>query len=157
MSKDYYYYIQEVDKDSQTLIGEPIEIENHFKGLLYSKCTGMDDYGKAKNIYTETYADSDKVRTYIPTEIAREATKAKLTLYFVGKNRQKVYHDFVAFITGKRMCFWDTKRRKRMYFYFQNKSTIGDEEFVGSTPYMQADFELQNIYGCTFDVTDEND
>lgn len=146
---DIKFYMAEVNQADEIRVNTCKDLETDFVGLKYSKCTGIDDYGKPKNIYTETYADADSLRVHIPKKVVYDATNVKFTFYFIGQERQSVYHNFIEYISGKRMVFWDNVRCRRLHFVFNEKVSITDEMFYGSEPYMKAEITVQNIYGKT--------
>ena len=87
---NYKFYIQKYgrehwnkdtgkyDKEDK---GELIDIEDKFK-CKYVKFEGLSETGKVKNIYTETYAETEELRMYIPDEVLYENTDLSLTLLF---------------------------------------------------------------------------
>ena len=80
-SSPYTHYIKRVDITSPT---QPTyDIEEHFVGLLYMRAEGMNDIGKSKNVYTETYADSDRLRVYLPNDGNYTNDATKITMHFL--------------------------------------------------------------------------
>lgn len=93
-SSPYTHWMQRVDITSPT---QPIyDIESHFSGLLYMRTDGMNDIGKSKNVYTEEYVDSDRLRVYLPSDdnYTNEATKVTMHFLVVGDaaHRQSIIH-----------------------------------------------------------------
>lgn len=153
MSEVIKFYMQATDAKGVALTDAPVkDLEVDFDGLLYSKAKGLNDRGKVKNTYKEVFADSDRVRVYFPTEPKREATTVTFTFYFKGENRYKSFDEFVAYVSGGFRAFWDTKRRKRLVFYAPEGTTVAEEKWYGSEPYLSFDLKVQNIFGETFDV-----
>jgi hypothetical protein len=60
-----------------------IDIEEQFDGLLYMRAEGMNDIGKSKNVYTEGYADSDRLRVHLPPEGNYTNDATKITMHFL--------------------------------------------------------------------------
>lgn len=143
MDVKFYMKREGVDEDY-------IDIEDYFvepyTRLRYSKCDGLEDLGKAKNIYTETYADADELRVYLPENVTREATTLTFTFAFIGVNKQKVYDRFCEFITGSKIYYYDTARMKQAYMVFTDKSAPKEDVYKGSS-YMVVDFKFQNLWG----------
>ena len=75
------YWNKETSKYEKEAKGELIDIEEHFK-CKYVKFEGLSETGKVKNIYTETYAETEELRMYIPDEVLYENTDLSLTLLF---------------------------------------------------------------------------
>ena len=152
---DYHVYMQKVDKNGQPLENTERDIELSFEGLKYSMAEGLNDVGKAKNIYAETYADSDKTRVYIPQKIEHEATEVLLTLFFIGNSRQQVYDSFNEYIMDGFHTFRDTVRNKVILFYVGNVVKINESKYCGSTPYLKVVYSLSNVYGQAFNKGSE--
>lgn len=146
----YKFYMQECTKDG-VLIGTQRDLEIDFDGLRYAKCEGIDAFGKPR-IYTESYADSDNLRVYIPDELTNDATKITFTFYFVGDNRQKTYYEFVDYVRNGYHVYHDTARNKKFIFVVVDEIKPATEVWHGSTPYMELKLQVQNLNGKTFDV-----
>ena len=160
MSHGYKFYIQRVEKlQDGTYSPVPstiIDLESRFKGLKYSKLTGLNDIGKAKNIYTEKYADGDKLRVYIPQTIQSEATSMTLTIYFFGKDRQSVFADFANEIKSGIHRYWDTARNMYFDFFVDDELKPTDENWYKGEPYFKVDVKMKNIYGRCHSRLDTN-
>mgnify|MGYP007057701934 CR=1 FL=1 len=155
MPHGYKFYIQRVEKasDGTYIPRGPIKsLEDDYAGLKYSKMDGLNTIGKAKNIYTEKYADGDRLRVYYPTTVQGEATTMTLTLYFFGKDRQSVFADFANEIKSGMHRYWDTARNLWFDFYIDGEVKPTDENWYRGTPYFKVDLKMQNIYGETYKV-----
>lgn len=149
----YKFYMQACDKNGELIsVAEVKDLEVDFVGLRYSKAEGLNKKGKIKNVYTESYADSDKLRVYFPDKVAREATTVTLEFFFVGEERYRTYDEFYDYVTGGFRAFWDTKRGKRLFFYAPEEYSPAEEMWYGSMPYLKLSLVVQNIFGDTFDV-----
>lgn len=160
MPHGYKFYIQRVEKlQDGTYSPVPstiIDLESRFKGLKYSKLTGLNDIGKAKNIYTEKYADGDKLRVYIPQTIQSEATSMTLTIYFFSKDRQSVFADFANEIKSGIHRYWDTARNMYFDFFVDDELKPTDENWYKGEPYFKVDVKMKNIYGRCYSRLDTN-
>lgn len=168
MSKSQYkFYMQACDIDGNKMMFPPnypeedkelienaIDLEEYFEGLRYCKCVGIDTIGKVKNIYTETYSDSERMRVYMPEEIKNEATTIVLTLFFLGENRASVRDRFNEYVRHGFHKYWDSARMKEFIFFIQDELPIGEEMWYGSTPYLKCDYKLQNVKGKTEAATE---
>lgn len=153
MSEVVKFYMQATDAKGIAIAGAPVkDLEVDFDGLLYSKAKGLNDKGKIKNTYKETYADSDRVRIHFPSEPKRDTTTVTFTFFFRGANRYKTFDEFVAYVSGGFRAFWDTKRKKRLVFYTPESATVADEKWYGNEPYLSFELKVQNVFGETFDV-----
>lgn len=157
----YKFYMKTINKDGSIPddsitkdLEEDFKIEEEGKvvgQLRYKECKGLNTIGKPRT-YTESYADSDRLRSYIPETTLSEATDVKLTLYFMGENRQAVFDEFNEFILGGYRKYWDTARNKAFDFFVKDKVEISDEKWYWSKPYFEVTYTLQNLNGKTTDV-----
>lgn len=148
---DIKFYMQEVDKNGSAIDGTLRDLEADFEGLRYCKAEGLLDIGKPR-IYTETYADSNKVRTYIPDELTNEATTVTLTLYFVGDNALDTLTAFNEYLRHGYHEFWDTQRMLKFTFYVGSDIKISEEQYKSGTIYYEVKYTLNNIYGKTYKI-----
>ena len=120
-----------------------IELESYFNGMKYMKCVGLEDLGKPKNIYTETYADASALRVFNPETITREATKITFTFLFLGDKdtRHNLYDMFNRFIENKKIYY---------YYHHQHQIVIimsPKEDIFKGGGNMVVDYTFQNIRG----------
>jgi hypothetical protein len=149
----YEFFMQECDSKGNTLAGsEPKNLEVDFRGLRYSKIDGIETIGVPKNVYSESFADADRLRVYVPSVVKHKETVVTLTLFFLGERRQEVLDNFNAYITNKFHRYWDTARNKWFAFYIKDELKPAESMRYGSTPYLRMDYKLVNIFGRTFDV-----
>lgn len=127
-----------------------IDLEEHFSGLTYMKAEGLNKLGKPR-VYTEKFADSDRLRVYKPDDTIREATTVTLSFAFVGDNRYETYHNFVEYISTGVKRYRDTARNKYLYFFVNAEIKPAKEMWYGGTPYLTVDIPVQSIFGKTFD------
>lgn len=140
MMEDFEFYIQK-EGDSA------IPIQSTHANIKYKQCKGLEDLGKPKNKYTESYADADELRIYEPKEVKRESTDITLTLVFIGKERRAAYKRFVDLVSTGKFYYWDTARMKKAYLTLLDAVSPSEDEFKGSEPYMLADFKFKNLWG----------
>lgn len=122
-----------------------------WRTLLYRKCTGLEDVGKPKNIYTETYADSDVTRTDFPDTITYEATTITLNLIVKrensvidGDNDLKTVVDMLQFTTPT--VFWDTVRNKMAIMALLNAAEAKEDTYKGMK-YLEVELKFNNLMG----------
>lgn len=145
MIDNYKFYMQQYPKNG---VIQPIkDLEVDFIGLKYSKLMGIDKYGKIKNIYIESYPESSELRVWIPEIITRDNPEIELTLYFVGVNRRSVYHQFVQYISGSKLYYWDNCRNRKVAILLTDPVEPSDDKLYGSTPYITASFKFTNLDG----------
>ena len=149
-SSKYTHYIQRVDVTTDQLH----DLEDFFPGLLYEKLEGLFNVGKSKNIYIEEYADSDRKRVYLPEEdnYTNEGTTMKLTVLIVGdvQTRLSTLNEFTEYIRKGVHRYWDTARYREFHFVVTDEIKVSEERWHGSTPYIEVEVPMQNIYGKTW-------
>lgn len=160
-SSQYNHMMQRVDIDQQEF-----DIEEEFPGVLYMKAEGLNDIGKAKNIYTEEYADSDRKRVYLPSElqdgemvhklglIANEGTKVTMTFLIVGDavTRQQTMRRFFDEVRTGVHRYWDDARNRQFDFIVTDEIKVSEEKWHGSQPYVEVQIPMQNLNGKTSPV-----
>lgn len=128
---------------------EATNIEAKFDGLHYAKCTGLDGYGKPKNIYTETFAETSELRVFLPETVARENTDIEFEFVFDGDNRRDTYHSFVEWLSGKKLKYWDTLRNRELEMILMESVEPEEDALYGSHPYIIVPFKFKNLKGET--------
>lgn len=153
MESTYKFYMVACDNKGNPIVGaQTMDLEKDFEGLKYSSMEGIETIGAAKNIYSESYSDSDRLRVYVPTEVKHKETEITFTVYFTGKNRHKTYDAFNAYITKGFHRYHDSARNKWFAFYIKSELKPAESMWYGSTPYLKMEYKLSNIFGRTFDV-----
>lgn len=148
---EYQFFMQR-EKVGEAGLEEAVNLEEHFKGLKYARCSGLNSYGKIKNIYTETYAETDELRVFIPDKITRENTEIEFEFAFVDtedSNRMNTYHQFAEFISGRKITYWDTCRNREVKMILLNGIPAPEEMLYGSVPYLKMTVTFKNLMGST--------
>ena len=160
---NYNFYIQrygrkfwnkEANKYDDEAKGEIIDIEEHFK-CKYVKFEGLSETGKVKNVYTETYAETEELRTYIPDEVLYENTELSLTLLFApSSNNENDVQDnersFFEYVSGHKIEYHDTFRNRYVSLLLINKPEVVGEILYGCSRYREVKYTFKNIYGRSF-------
>lgn len=146
MNYDIQCYLQKDDGTSAA-----INTKSLCQGMYVLEAKGLADYGKAKNIVTESYAEGDGLRAYIPSDgvIKREATDVSLKLLFLdegGDGRYQQYDTFIAYMKSNIVFYWDSVRKRKARLLFVEKSSP-EEHFKGSLPYIEATVKFKNVDG----------
>ena len=159
----YKFYIQKYgrkywDKNKSQYVeeakGELIDIEAQFK-CKYVKFEGLSETGKVKNIYTETYAETEELRMYIPDEVLYENTDMSLTLLFspYSENDSDVQDNeraFFEYVSGHKIEYHDTFRNRYVSLLLINKPEVVGEVLYGGSRYREVKYTFKNIYGRSF-------
>ena len=159
----YKFYIQKYgrkywDKNKSQYVdeakGELIDIEAQFK-CKYVKFEGLSETGKVKNIYTETYAETEELRVYIPDEVLYENTDLSLTLLFApdSTNESDVQDNeraFFEYVSGHKIEYHDTFRNRYVSLLLLNKPEVVGEVLYGGSRYREVKYTFKNIYGRSF-------
>ena len=155
MDSKYKFYLVSTDKYGVPLSNaEEYSIEDHFDGLKYCKMDGIETIGAAKNIYSESYSDSERLRVHMPKEVKHKETEVTFTVYFIGENRYKTYDAFNAYIKEGFHRYRDTCRNKYFAFYVSGELKPSEQVWSGGTPYLKMEYKLSNIFGRTYDYTE---
>lgn len=121
------------------------------KKVLYRKCSGLEDHGKVKNIYTETYADSGVVRTDFPDTITREATTITLDLIItrapsVNSGGNEV-SQLLSLVGGNQpVVLWDSVRQKMAVMTLVNAVEVKEDSYKGMK-YVEVELKFSNLQG----------
>ena len=160
---NYKFYIQKYSRNhwnketSQYDVeakGELIDIEEQFK-CKYVKFEGLSETGKVKNIYTETYAETEELRMYIPDEVLYENTEMSLTLLFAPDSTndsdvQENERAFFEYVSGNKIEYHDTFRNRYVSLILLNKPDVVGEVLYGGSRYREVKYTFKNIYGRSF-------
>lgn len=146
----YKFYMQQV-KNGELVAKTRKDLEADFDGLRYISAKGINAIGKP-NIYTETYADSDTMRVYVPKNLTNASTTITFTFYFFGENRQASYDAFNEYIRNGIHRYWDTARNKYFDFVVDDSIDVKDERWHSGIPYIAVDYKVRNLRGKTLDV-----
>lgn len=162
-SSQYNHYMRAVNPDGTPIDVSWTNIEEEFAGLRYLKAEGLLDKGKAKNIYTESYAESDRLRVYLPThlsnnvrvhsltDIANEPTTITMTFVVIGDKdtRQAAIDAFEDYVRKGVHSYYDDARNKEFDFIVTGEIKVSDEKWHGSQPYVEVQIPMQNLNGKT--------
>ena len=140
-----YYMSRSVNNEWE----EDTDLESYFNGLRVCTVKGLSSKGKPKNIYTESYAETDELRLYLPENVSRENTGIEITLAFGGDNRRDIYDTFCDWVTGHKIRYRDTCRKREAEMVLLEALELSDDYLYGSEPYLTVDFKFKNINGQT--------
>lgn len=149
------YYIGKYNTTAGTFSWSDLETDFNEDGdrVKYRKCSGLETKGAPKNIYKETYADSDIVRCDYPTEaLCRENTEIALDIVIIRGAREQTdtYDDLYGFLTESPSVFWDTQRKRAAVLVPKNATEPVKDTYLG-TPYIEIEFKFDNLAGvCPF-------
>ena len=148
---NYKFYVQPCDKygdiiegSSEKSIEEDFNVEGGF--VRYKECKGLNTIGSAV-VYTESYADSERLRVHVPSNLVHKPTTVTLTLYFIGENRHNVYEEFYKYVSNGKILYHDTKRKKYAYLILIEATSPKEDNYKGSLDYTVVDFKFQNLWG----------
>lgn len=159
----YKFYIQKYGREhwnkdtgkyDKEAKGELIDIEEKFK-CKYVKFEGLSEPGKVKNVYTETYADSEELRVYVPDEVLYEQTDISLTLLFAPSSAndndvQDNERAFFEYVSGHKIEYHDTFRNRYVSLLLINKPEVVGEVLYGGSRYREVKYTFKNLYGRSF-------
>lgn len=147
--------MQRVKSDGTLIDYIPIDLEETFIGLRYRSCTGLEDRGEPKNIYTEKYPETDGSRVWHPSDaeggkVKKDDTTIKLDLVFLGGadawRARLSYEEFLQYASESRLYYWDTARLRKVQLLL--KSSVSPKaDMVKGERYLEAEFTFVNLWG----------
>lgn len=148
-----------IDETGKKTIANEVNIEEQFPGLVYKQCTGLDSFGKPRP-YVENYAESDEAYVYVPSNDARDQISITLTLYFFDPSNskddataitsaEKVYQDFMKYISGGLILFRDTARKRKVLIYQSDAPSVKTDKLYGVI-YKEVEIKFTSVYGRSF-------
>lgn len=145
MVEDPHFYMQIISNPDN----EPIrDLETFFSGMKYLYCKGLSAKGKIR-AYTETYAEKNGVRLYLPPTPTVDTVDIEFAFLFLGDNRRETFDSFYEYVKGKRVRYWDNVRNRQVEMYLSDKVDPSDDYLLGEQPYIQAVFKFTNINGLS--------
>lgn len=157
------------DADTHVLSLESSKsLEKDFGGLRYMSFSGLNGYGARKDVYVESYPESDAARVWLGGENAREQTTLTLTVASFGCDpsmprtsgmsdadvtlkAEKDYRDFIDYVSscGCRIVYHDDVRNLWVAMYLK-EATSTKKESVHGVPYLTAEIKFTNFFGRAF-------
>lgn len=157
----YDFYMRRITRDEtlSEVVGDWVNIEEVYEGLVYKSMSGLDTYGKPRS-YVENYVESDKASVWVDEVDSREQTTLKFTAYFFdaagNKDEAKaieaietVYRNFVAFVSACQITYRDTARKRKVRMYLSDEITAKTDRLYGIV-YKEVEFDFTNVYGRSF-------
>lgn len=147
MSNGYNFYMQKYPQGKDTFNQEDIEV---MYNCWYLQFKDFAFPGEIQNIYTESFAEKDGVRTFIPSELSHAEYECKLQLLF---SRATCASDSEAFYTaycGQLCEYHDTFRNKYATLLMSKRPTVQQEQLYSDTPYQVVEFTFTNVNGITY-------
>ena len=126
-----------------------VSLEDYFDGLVYLRAKNLSGFGKIRNIYSESFAEVEDLRLYIPETVVRENTDIEFEFGFKKANRRDTYHSFVDWITGHKIKYWDTARNREVEMILIEKIEVDDDLLKGDSPYIVVPFKFKNLKGSS--------
>lgn len=146
MSSKYKFYMSRFIDGSWE---SEVSLEDYFDGLVYLSAKNLSGFGKIRNIYSESFAEVEDLRLYIPETVVRENTDIEFEFGFKKANRRDTYHSFVDWITGHKIKYWDTARNREVEMILIEKIEVDDDLLKGDSPYIVVPFKFKNLKGSS--------
>lgn len=150
-------------------------LEKDFGGLRYMSFSGLNGLGARKDVYVESYPESDAARVWLGDECSREPTTLTLTVasfgcdpslprlsgsdYDIMLKAEKDFREFLDYCSsdGARIVYHDDVRGLYAAMYLK-EATSTKKESVHGVPYLTSEIKFTNFFGRTFtdrDVIDK--
>lgn len=153
---DFFIAPVRVESDGGLTSEGYVNIEDAFKGLRYKSVTGLDSYGATRH-YSESFAESDVSVPYLCS--SRGGVDVRLTLYFFcpfGHNGvteesqiyfiERLYHEFVSFVDGRMVLYYDTARKRKCLMYQDGEISPKTMKLKG-VPYYEVEIPFKSVNG----------
>ena len=150
-------------------------LEKDFGGLRYMGFSGLNGFGARKDVYVESYPESDAARVWLGDVCACEPTVLTLSVVSFGCDpslprvsgndgdimlkAEKDYREFLGYCSsgGARIVYHDDVRGLYAAMYLKEAAST-KKESVHGVPYLTSEIKFTNFFGRTFtgrDVIDE--
>lgn len=143
---NYKFYMARLIGDAWE---DEVSLEDYFQGMKYISCEGLSNYGKIKNIYTESFAEVEDLRVYMPETVVRENTDIEFVFGFEKENRRGTFDSFVDWVGGHVVKYRDTARNREVEMVLIEKIEVDDDLLIGSSPFITVPFKFKNLRGRT--------
>ena len=148
------YWNKEEGKYEEEALGALVDIEEFFK-CKYVKFEGLSENGKVKNLYSESYAETEELRIFTPDDILYENTDLALTLLFAPTSSSDIdvqdnERAFFEYVSGRKIEYHDTFRNRYVSLILINKPEVVGEVLYGGSRYREVKYTFKNIYGRSF-------
>lgn len=160
---DFYISKATYDISTDVVSYDWKNIENDFSlsdgsQIRYRKCVGLISKGSPKNIYTESYADEETIRISMPSEqnMTRNTTNITFTFIFKGENRNVLFQSFYDYVKNGLLVYCDSARGRAVVMYLNSEVSPSEDIYIGTTPYIEAEFKFNNITGGAEYVSNNN-
>lgn len=140
--------------------GEEEDVEELFYGLVVESVSGLELLGSPRT-YSESYAESDKSFVYVPSGGQCASSSITLKVYFFDPASSKtdavtsiakidaLYHDFLEFVSGCRLMYRDTVRKRKVLMYMSSAPKVSTDRVVLPC-YKEIELTFTNVYGRSF-------
>lgn len=165
---EYTYYMLRGVPDGvggYTLDASGRDLERDFDGLRYKSFGPVGGYGDKKGVYSESYAEEDGDDVYMSSDVVRSSLEYKLELYFFCPDdslteyaarvnaAREVYEEFMDYVSGGMIVWWDTVRRRRVLMYLE-EGVEPDDDVVCGEPYLGVALKFKGVFGRSFPLGD---
>lgn len=125
------------------------DIETQFAGLHVLGVSGLNSFGKVKNVYEMSYAEEELVDLTYPTTPILDQTIINFHFCIVGTNIQTVKDLFIDFATNNIIYYWDTNNNKRVKLYRVDEFSESLIVIRDNIDYFEATIAYKNVKGYT--------
>lgn len=141
----YKFYMQKSEVQSAPIY----DIETQFAGLHVLGVSGLNSFGKVKNVYEMSYAEEELVDLTYPTTPILDQTIINFHFCIVGTNIQTVKDLFIDFATNNIIYYWDTNNNKRVKLYRVDEFSESLIVIRDNIDYFEATIAYKNVKGYT--------
>lgn len=128
------------------------DLEYDFEGVRILKVSGISNLGKPKNIYTNSYAESESENVLMPDVICREPTDIEVEFFVTGDNYMAIHDAFIDYCSSGVIHYWDTYRRRKVRLINLESYEVVEESFKSSIKYIKSVIKFKNIDGKSVSI-----
>ena len=104
------------------------DIQRIFVSLCVTDVSGIETLGKAKNIISETYAESSSMRVYVPPTVTFDTSTVTIEVAFLGDNAEEEQIMFNNFLVSNPLfVYFDTYRRRKATLLFNGGAVMSSD------------------------------
>lgn len=155
MDLNVKFYIGKYDLTTDNFFWS--ELEQTLSGdiVKYRRCTGLENKGKIKNAYSESYADAKQTREFFPSTPTCEPTDVTLDIVIkrTSTNNSTAFDTLTSQFRNGLTVYWDTQRKKAAVLKLTNAVEVKEDTYLGMK-YLECEYKFTNIVGQTRYIND---
>lgn len=148
MDLEVYFYIGKYNAGTSTFTWSSLEQTLNGDLVRYRRCAGLENRGKMKNAYTESYADATQTREFIPGTPTYEPTEITLDVVIKRSTTDSTttFDTLTDNFQNGLTVYWDTQRKRCAVLKLTNAVETKEDTYLGMN-YLECEYKFTNITG----------